>query len=78
MVLQNIFFFNQKLNMKNNTLTFGLGLGLGAYIYEVISNLLEQQPLLSALTDLDWKRVIFIGVFGSVVSCLFYKKSDRK
>ena len=64
--------------MKNNTLTFGLGLGLGAYIYEVINNLLEQQPLSNALTDVDWKRVIFMGVFGTVVSYFFYKKLDRE
>lgn len=64
--------------MKNNTLTFGLGLGLGAYIYEVISNLLEKQSLSNALTDVDWKRVIFIGVFGAIVYYFFYKKSDRE
>ncbi len=64
--------------MENNTLKIGLGLGLGAYIYEIINNLLEQQPLSNALTDLDWKRVIFIGIFGSVISYFFYKKSDRE
>lgn len=64
--------------MKNNTLTFGLGLGLGAYIYEVISNLLEKQSLSSALTDVDWKRVIFIGAFGIIISYFFLKKSDGK
>jgi hypothetical protein len=71
-------YYNQKLNMENNTLRFGLGLGLGAYIYEVFNNLLDHQPLSNALTDLDWKRVIFIGVFGSVISYIFYKKSDKK
>jgi hypothetical protein len=64
--------------MENNTLKIGLGLGLGAYIYEVINNLLGQQSLLNALIDVDWKRVIFMGIFGSVVSYFFYKKSDRK
>jgi hypothetical protein len=64
--------------MENKILKFGLGLGLGAYIYEVINNLLEHQSLSSALTDVDWKRVIFIGVFGSVISYVFYKKSDKK
>jgi hypothetical protein len=64
--------------MKNNTLKFGLGLGVGTYIYEAINNLLEQQSLSSALTDVDWKRVIFIGVFGSIVSYFLYKKSDKK
>jgi hypothetical protein len=79
MVLQIRFLnFNQKLNMKNNTLKFGLGLGLGVYIYEVFNNLLQHQPLSSALTDVDWKRVIFIGVFGSVVSYFVNKKSDSK
>jgi hypothetical protein len=71
-------YYNQKLNMENNTLRFGLGLGLGAYIYEVFNNLLDHQPLSNALTDLDWKRVIFIGVFGSVISYIFYKRSDKK
>ena len=64
--------------MKNNTLIIGLSLGLGAYVYEVISNLLEQQPLSNALTDLDWKRVIFIGIFGVVIHYIFYRKSDTK
>ena len=64
--------------MKNNTLSIGLSLGLGVYIYEVINNLLEKKPLLNALTDVDWKRVIFMGIFGAVVSYFFYKKSDRK
>ena len=64
--------------MKNNALTIGIGLALGAYIYEVINNLLEKQPLSNALTDLDWKRVIFIGVFGVVVSYFFDRKSNRK
>ncbi len=73
------FNFNQKLNMKNNTfIKIGLGLGLGAYIYEVINNLLDHQPISNALTDLDWKRVIFIGVFGSVMYYFFHKKSDSK
>lgn len=72
------FNFNQKLNMKNNTLKFGLGLGVGAYIYEVINNLLDKQPLTNALTDLDWKRVIFMTIFGSVISYFFYKKSDKE
>jgi hypothetical protein len=64
--------------MKNNTLKFGLSLGLGVYIYEVINNLLEQQPLSNALTDVDWKRVLFMGFFGAVVSYFFYNKSDGK
>ena len=64
--------------MKNNTIGIGLSLGLGVYIYEVISNLLGQQSLSNALTDVDWKRVIFIGIFGSIVSYFFLKKSDGK
>ena len=38
--------------MKNNTLKFGLGLGIGAYIYEVISNLLENS--LYRMLSLIW------------------------
>ena len=72
------FNFNQKINMKNNALNIGLGLALGAYIYEVINNLLEQQPLSNALTVVDWKRVLFMGIFGAIVSCFFYKKSDKE
>ena len=79
MVSQIRFFnFNQKINMKNNALNIGLGLALGAYIYEVINNLLEQQSLSNALTDVDWKRVLFMGIFGAIVSCFFYKKSDKE
>ena len=79
MVSQIRFFdFNQKINMRNNTLNIGLGLALGAYIYEFINNLLEQQPLSNALTDVDWKRVLFMGIFGAIVSCFFYKKSDKE
>ena len=79
MVSQIRFFnFNQKINMKNNTLNIGLGLALGAYIYEFINNLLEQQPLSNALTDVDWKRVLFMGILGAIVSHFFYKKSDKE
>ena len=79
MVSQIRFFnFNQKIDMKNNALNIGLGLALGAYIYEVINNLLEQQSLSNALTDVDWKRVLFMGIFGAIVSCFFYKKSDKE
>ena len=79
MVSQIRFFnFNQKINMKNNALNIGLGLALGAYIYEFINNLLEQQSLSNALTDVDWKRVLFMGIFGAIVSHFFYKKSDRR
>lgn len=79
MVSQIRFFnFNQKINMRNNTLNIGLGLALGAYIYEFINNLLEQQPLSNALTDVDWKRVLFMGIFGAIVSYFFYKKSDKE
>jgi hypothetical protein len=64
--------------MKNNTLKFGLGLSIGTYIYEVINNLLEQQLLSSALTEVDWKRVIFMGIVGAVIHYFFYKKSDKQ
>jgi hypothetical protein len=64
--------------MKNNTIGIGLSLGLGVYIYEVINNLLEQQPLSDALSDVDWRRVLFMGVFGAIIYYFFYKKSDRK
>jgi hypothetical protein len=64
--------------MKNSTIGIGLSLGLGVYIYEVIDNLLEQQPLSNALTDVDWKRVLFMGVFGVIIYYFFYKKSDKK
>ena len=59
--------------MKNNILKIGLGLGLGAYLYEVINNLLEQQSLSNALTDVDLKRVIFISIFGSAIFYFFIK-----
>lgn len=64
--------------MKNNTIGIVLSLGLGVYIYEVINNLLEKQPLSNALTDVDWGRTIFISVFGAVIYYFFYKKSDSK
>ena len=76
--LVRFFNFNQKINMRNNTLNIGLGLALGAYIYEFINNLLEQQSLSNALTDVDWKRVLFMGIFGAIVSYFFYKKSDKE
>jgi hypothetical protein len=64
--------------MKNNKIGIGLSLGLGVSIYEVINNLLDHQPISNVLTDLDWKRVIFIGVFGAIVYYFFYKKTDRQ
>jgi hypothetical protein len=64
--------------MKNNTIGIGLSLGLGVYIYEVINNLLEQQSLSNALTEVDWKRVVFMAIFGSAISYFFYKKSDTE
>ena len=65
--------------MKNQqALKIGLGLALGAYIYEVIKNLLDNQTISDALINLDWKRVIFIGVFGAIVSYVFYKLNEGK
>ena len=78
MVSQIRFFnFNQKINMKNNALNIGLGLALGAYIYEFINNLLEQQPLSNALTVVDWKRVLFMGIFGAIVSHFSIKNQTK-
>jgi hypothetical protein len=62
--------------MKNNTIGIGLSLGLGVYIYEVINNLLKHQSLSNALTDVDWKRVLFMSVFGAIIYYFFYKKSN--
>ena len=59
--------------MKNQALKIGLGLALGAYIYEVINNLLAHQPISDALISLDWKRVIFMGAFGAMFFYIFYK-----
>ena len=64
--------------MKNQALKIGLGLALGAYIYEVINNLLAHQSISDALVNLDWKRVIFMGVFGLVVYYVFYKPNEGK
>ena len=64
--------------MKNKALTVGLSLLVGTYLYEVIDNLLSHQPLSNALTNLDWKRVIFIGVFGAIISHFFYKTQAKK
>lgn len=64
--------------MKNKALKIGLSLLAGTYIYEVINNLLSHQPLSNALTNLDWKRVIFMGVFWAVISYFFYKTQGRK
>lgn len=60
--------------MKNQALKFGLGLAVGAYIYEVINNLLEHEPISNALIDVDWKRVIFMGIFGAIISYFYYKR----
>ena len=65
--------------MKNQqALKIGLGLALGAYIYEVIKNLLDSQSISNALINLDWKRVIFIGFFGAIISYVFYKPNEDK
>ena len=65
--------------MKNQqALKIGLGLALGAYVYEVINNLLAYQSISDALINLDWKRVIFTGVFGAIVSYVFYKLNEGK
>ena len=64
--------------MKNQAIKIGLGLAVGAYIYEFINNLLEHEPLSNALIDVDWKRIIFMGVFGSIISYVFYKRYNAK
>jgi hypothetical protein len=64
--------------MRNKVIITGISLALGAYIYEVSKNLFNNPPLSNALTDLDWKRVIFMGVFGGVASYFFYKTQDKK
>jgi hypothetical protein len=63
--------------MKNNAVKFGIGLLAGAYIYEVSKNLYNNQSLSNALTDLDWKRVIFVGVFGGVISYFFIENNSQ-
>ena len=59
--------------MKNQALKIGLGAAIGVYIYKVINNLLANQPISNALIDVDWKQLIFIGIFGLIVSYVFYK-----
>ena len=51
--------------MKNQALKIGLGLALGAYIYEVINNLLAHQPISDALINIRLEASNIYGCFRS-------------
>lgn len=54
--------------MRKNYILLGLALAIGAYVYELLVNLYENVPFAQALIAVNWGRIIFIGVFGAVVS----------
>ena len=62
-----------RTNMKTQALKIGLGAALGVYIYKVVNNLLANHPISNALIDVDWKQIIFMGVFVSIFFYFFYK-----
>lgn len=65
--------------MNNKTvqlaLGIGVGIGLGAYLYEVFKNLTNHLSLSESLITVDWKRLLFLGVFVIAASYYYY---DRK
>ena len=65
--------------MKNQqALKIGLGLAIGVYIYKVINNLLAGHSVPDALISVDWKGVIFMGVFMSIFLYFFYELNEGK
>ncbi len=62
--------------MPKNYILLGLALAAGAYLYEVLSNLYDKVPFAEALTTVSWGRIIFIGLFGIVVSRFLPSRSS--
>lgn len=50
--------------MKQKFLLGGLGVAFGVYLYEVIGNLYNEASFPVALINVDWLRVLFIGLFS--------------
>lgn len=47
---------------------FGLALATGAYLYDLVTNLYQTVPFVEALMAVNWGRIIFIGLFGTLVA----------
>ena len=54
--------------MRKNYFSLGLALAVGAYLYDVLTNLYDKTSFPEALTVVSWGRIVFIGVFGIVVA----------
>ncbi len=53
--------------MKQKTLLVGgLCVALGAYLYEIIKNYSNDLAFPAALTQVDWLRILFIGLFSMI------------
>ena len=64
--------------MKKKTLRFGIGMMAGIYLYGVANNLYAHLGFPDAFISLDWKRILFVGIFGMIFSYLLDRKTIEK
>jgi hypothetical protein len=70
---------NQIMNNKTVQLVLGIGcgIGFGAYLYDVFKNLTNHLSLSESLITVDWKRILFMGVFVIAASYYYYNKKAK-
>ena len=61
--------------IRKNYILLSLAIAAGVYLYEVLSNLLSKVPFLQALTEVDWGRIVFIGLFAGIASSWLLSRS---
>ncbi|MBO0933755.1 hypothetical protein [Fibrella aquatilis] len=62
--------------MNKNTIWAGVGIALGSYLYEVANNLYQKLALGSALVDVNWLRILFLGLFSLIIVSLLNRRKQ--
>ncbi|XAZ82047.1 hypothetical protein A6C57_27265 (plasmid) [Fibrella sp. ES10-3-2-2] len=67
------------MNSKTVQLVLGIGVGIGfgAYLYEVFKNLTNHLSFSESLISVDWKRILFMGVFVVGASYYYYNRKAK-